>query len=244
MSEPLEKYLQGLWFSALLGLLLSCLAASWLLQAQAHYGYGLWYEVYDIRAHIDRFGPQNRYIAGLEALDKAEHVRLFNDISRAVHRQGEGLADIRFDWRGRSQPLLHNAEVVHLQDVANLIDVLRTASWVIAWLTLALFWWLVRQGSQPRWRSQLLWLAGMVVITLVLVFAIGPKAVFYQLHVWIFPEGNQWFFYYQDSLMSTLMKAPYLFGGIGAAIAAGGVLLFGLALWLLRRVSGQQPHST
>src|SRR5690606_36399273 len=122
MSEPLEKYLQGLWFSALLGLLLSCLAASWLLQAQAHYGYGLWYEVYDIRAHIDRFGPQNRHIQGLETLEKPGHVRLFNAISQAVHEQGDGLADIRFDWRGRSQPLLHNAEVVHLQDVANLIE--------------------------------------------------------------------------------------------------------------------------
>lgn len=243
MSEPLEKYLQGLWFSALLGLLLSCLAASWLLQAQAHYGYGLWYEVYDIRAHIDRFGPQNRHIQGLETLEKPGHVRLFNAISQAVHEQGDGLADIRFDWRGRSQPLLHNAEVVHLQDVANLIDALRTASWVIAWLTLALLWWLLRQGCRPLWRAQAVWLGGLVLVTLALVFAIGPKAVFYQLHVWIFPEGNQWFFYYQDSLMSTLMKAPYLFGGIGAAIVAGGLFLFGLALWLLHRVSGQQPHS-
>jgi hypothetical protein len=34
----------------------------------------------------------------------------------------------------------------------------------------------------------------------------------------VFPEGHQWFFYYQDSLMSTLMKAPYLFGYIALAL--------------------------
>ena len=238
-----RKRIQGLWFAALLGLLLSCMGASWLLQAQAHYGFSLWYEIYDIRSHIDQFGPQNRFIAGLETLDKTEHVRLFNDISRAVHQHGEGLKDIRFDWLGRSQPLLHRAEVVHLQDVANLIDIFRTAVWVVTWLTLGLFWWLLRQGSRPQWRMQVLWLAGLILTTLVLVFAIGPKAIFYQLHVWIFPEGNQWFFYYQESLMSTLMKAPYLFGGIGASIAAGGLLLFVLLLWLLRRWPAQQPLS-
>ena len=80
------------------------------------------------------------------------------------------------------------------------------------------------------------------MVRLALVFSIGPKAVFYQLHVWIFPGRESVVLLLQDSLMSTLMKAPpYLFGGIGAAIAGG--LFFGLALWLLRRVSGQQPHS-
>ncbi|MFN2223885.1 MAG: DUF1461 domain-containing protein, partial [Candidatus Promineifilaceae bacterium] len=33
---------------------------------------------------------------------------------------------------------------------------------------------------------------------------------------WICPPGHQWFFYYQDSLMTTMMKAPVLFAGIAA----------------------------
>src|SRR5690606_31663422 len=162
-----------------LGLLLSCLAASWLPQAQAPYGSGLWYEGYDIRAHIDRFAPQNRPIQGLATLETPGQVSLFDAISQAAHAQRDGVSRLRCDWRGRSQPLLHNAEVVHLQDVANLIDALRTASWVIAWLTLALLWWLLRQGCRPLWRAQAVWLGGLVLVTLALVFAIGPKAVFY-----------------------------------------------------------------
>jgi hypothetical protein len=75
----------------------------------------------------------------------------------------------------------------------------------------------------------------------VLVWALGAKKVFYQLHVWIFPEGHQWFFYYQESLMSTLMKAPDLFAGIGIAIFLGAILLFVLmllALYFLKWRSG------
>jgi len=47
------------------------------------------------------------------------------------------------------------------------------------------------------------------------------------LHVLIFPADHQWFFYYQDSLMSTLMKAPDLFAGIAVQI-----VLLALALYV------------
>ena len=42
---------------------------------------------------------------------------------------------------------------------------------------------------------------------------------FYALHEWIFPDNHQWFFYYQESLMTVLMKAPDLFGAISVLIA-------------------------
>ncbi|MCB1808001.1 MAG: DUF1461 domain-containing protein, partial [Candidatus Competibacteraceae bacterium] len=46
------------------------------------------------------------------------------------------------------------------------------------------------------------------------VVLMGPVRVFYQLHIWIFPPGHPWFFYYQDSLMTTLLKAPDIFAPI------------------------------
>jgi hypothetical protein len=53
----------------------------------------------------------------------------------------------------------------------------------------------------------------IILITAVIII-IGPTAVFYQLHIWLFPPTNQWFFYYYESLMTTLMVAPIIFGPI------------------------------
>ncbi len=239
------KRIQGLWFLTLLGGFVSCLALGWLVQAKQNYSYGFWYDWYSIGTHIERFGPQNRYILGLELLDKEEHVRLFDDISIAVHQHGEGLADIHFQHGDQPVALLHTAEVVHLQDVANLIDVLYSASLLIAFVTLLLLAGLLWRGTAPLWKQQLFCLLGTLVVTGGVVLVIGPKEVFYQLHVWIFPDNHQWFFYYQDSLMSTLMKAPVLFGGIAVAIIAGGMLFFALFVlllcWALRFRSGAVP---
>ncbi len=239
------KRVQGLWFLTLLGGFISCLALGWLVQAKQNYSYGFWYDWYNIGAHIERFGPKNRYISGLELLDKEEHVRLFDDISIAVHRHGEGLADIQFEHNGQAVGLLHRAEIIHLQDVANLIDVLYSASLLIAFATLLMLAGLLWRGTAPLWKQQLFWLLGTLLMAGAVVLIVGPKEVFYQLHVWIFPDNHQWFFYYQDSLMSTLMKAPVLFGGIALAIIAGGVLFFALFVlllrWLLRLRSGVVP---
>jgi hypothetical protein len=228
------KRIQGLWFLALLGGFISCLALGWLVQAKQNYSYDFWYDWYDIGAHIERFGPQNRYVAGLEQLDKAEHMRLFDEISVAVHSQGRGLADIQFEHNDQAVGLLRRAEIIHLQDVANLIDAISVASWVIALITLFLLIALLWLRTAPLWKQQLFWLLGALLVTGFAVLIIGPKEVFYQLHVWIFPDNHQWFFYYQESLMSTLMKAPVLFGGIALAIIAGGVLFFALFVLLLR----------
>lgn len=223
---------QSLWLIALLGLLITALAISWQVQSRFHYGYSLWYSVYNIDDHIAEFGPKNHFIKGLERVSSDEHIRLFNEISEAVHNHGQGLAEIGFTLpdSDKEQPLLRQPEIVHLQDVANLIDVLHTAAFVIAALTIVL-WGVLPKFAKPIWRIQLQLLLGLIAVVLVALFVIGPKEVFYQLHVWIFPADHQWFFYYQESLMSTLMKAPYLFGGIGAAIAVGGVLIFAAFLW-------------
>jgi hypothetical protein len=219
------------WFVVLIAALLLSLALSWLGLAAAHYGFERWYDIYDIGEHIDRYGPQNRFIRGLDSLDKAEHVRLFNAISEAVHHQGEGLKEITFEYRGSTRPLLRQPEVVHLQDVANLIDVLRLAS--VFFAVVVVGGTLLLRRHKPRWRIQGALLGGLMSLSVLSIILIGPKQVFYHLHEMIFPADHAWFFYYQDSLMATLMKAPDLFGGIALVIVMGGVILFGFYLLLL-----------
>ncbi|MAK91705.1 MAG: DUF1461 domain-containing protein [Oceanospirillaceae bacterium] len=236
----MRKSHQILWFVVLFSGLLTSLTAGWYIQAGQNYNYDFWYDWYDIGAHIDKFGPQNRYISGFETLDKPAYSHLFNQIVYAVHHQGVGLADIKFTTEaGQTKPLLRQPEVVHLQDVANLIEKISLLGMSAAVVALVLGRGLMRRGIQPQWKAQGLCLAGLLVIIGAVLLIAGPKEVFYQLHVWIFPDNHEWFFYYQDSLMSTLMKAPFLFGGIAAAIAATGAVLYAVLivalLWWQRK---------
>lgn len=227
---------QSLWFMALISLLCASLAVSWQLQASVGYGYSFWYKVLAIDEHIDHFAPQNRYKRGFAQLSDEERIRAFDEIAHAVHSQGNGLAEIRYSANGREIQLLREPEIVHLNDVARLIDTMTLAGAALTLLGAFLTFALVRRDIRPDWRRQLAILCGVLALGLALVFLVGAKDVFYQLHVWIFPENHQWFFYYQESLMSTLMKAPDLFGGIAIAILTGGLLVFSLILLALHRI--------
>ena len=231
------KLTDGMWGVVLLAGLLASLATGWMLHKPVDYGYGFWYDQMEIDQHIERYGPRNRYIRGFNHLTRDDHLALFGGIVDAVHSQGQGLRELEFtDRYGRTKPLLREPEVVHLQDVANLIDVLSVAGAISLLVAAVGSFVLVRRRIAIRWKQQGLLLGGLLGgLGLVLVVA-GPTAVFYQLHVWIFPDDHQWFFYYQESLMSTMMKAPDLFGGIGATIGVVGILLFSLYLLLIGRL--------
>ncbi len=225
---------QTAWMLVLISALIACISAGWFSLAKVHYGFDHWYDFYEIEAHIDRYGPQNRYKPGLQELPPEQHIRLFNDISEAIHQHGEGLEDIRYDFRGRSITLLRQPEVVHLQDVANLIDVLRITALVAAAIALTGTVILARLKLTPQWRIQAGLLLLLIAGSFAVVMLIGPLEVFYFLHVHIFPEDHEWFFYYQDSLMATVMRAPVVFGGIAAAIAVLGLMFFIAYLFALK----------
>ncbi|MEO6698646.1 MAG: DUF1461 domain-containing protein [Paraperlucidibaca sp.] len=227
---------QTAWFAVLTGMLLLAMGMSWWLHAELNYGYALWYDWLDLRAQIAEFGPQNRYILGFDTITPEDQQAAFNAIVQAVHAGGAGLSEIHFtDVNGVSKALLREPEVVHLHDVAVLMQHLYEALvWIAASTALGL--WLMRHRiNEIRWR----WQGGLLLLVLMLItimlFAAGFEAVFYQLHRWIFPVGHQWFFYYEDSLMSTMMKAPDLFAGIGASLAIVGLAFFGLMITLLKR---------
>lgn len=201
------------------------IAAGWWLSARVDYAYPLWYQVLEIDQHIARYAPYHPYKPDFARLGAEQHHQAFASISRAVHGRGEPLETIRYQPPGRAPlTLLDDAEVRHLHDVARL---LRAAGW--ATLAAFLLWlWTMRAqagASLPSWRQRLLTISTLVLAASALLLLVGPKAVFYQLHVWLFPPENPWFFYWEESLMSTLMKAPSLFGAIAVQILLLALLL-------------------
>jgi hypothetical protein len=198
---------------------------SWWLSACFDYGYPFWYETLEIKAHINEYAPQNPEKPGFAQLPAEHHYQAFSQISRAVHDSGAGLPQITYPGpEGSEIRLLNRDEINHLRDVAALLHLGKLVSVGVAllWLPLAL---LCSYLGTPARRVRLL--ASMVLALLVvmpLVIA-GPETVFNTLHEWIFPPEHPWFFYWQESLMSTLMKAPALFGGLAVQIAIPGLLL-------------------
>lgn len=192
---------------------------SWIMLAQADFMYGFWHDNVGIAEGIEEYAPQNRFREGFGETSRRERVRLFAAINTAVHNQGEGLEEIVY--RSPSvedpQPLLRKPEIVHLQDVANLLDTLKSLALAatLVWL-LCIATTVVTQRALPPLKSQLMGIGAGLLIAGLVVVLVGPVEVFNQLHIWIFPEDHQWFFYYQDSLMSTMMLAPRLFGWIAA----------------------------
>ncbi len=213
---------------ALLTLILA-LSLSWLVLGQMNFLYGLFHDRAGIGAGIDHYGPKNRYKPGFGETSREQRIQLFAEINRAVHNGGEGLNDIFYQTRSSEgrQRLLREPEVVHLQDVADLIDLLKVVvlASLVAWFALVV---MARYmpSCKVSWRRQLVGLAGVIAVSSITLMIFGPKNVFNQLHIWIFPKEHQWFFYYQDSLMSTLMLAPQLFGWIAIAMAALAVIFF------------------
>lgn len=181
-----------------------------------NFSYGIWHDFGGVGEAIDRYGSENRYKQGFQLTSKAERADLFSQINLAIHRGGEGLSAITYQVEGHEvQTLLREPEVVHLVDVAYLVSIGKVVTGItfIAWLV-----WLIvisKQGYTPPSAKRQVYILGCLFLALfVVVIAVGPTHVFYWMHEWAFPDGHQWFFYYQESLMSTMMYAPFLFGYI------------------------------
>lgn len=189
---------------------------SWHLAAQVHFAYPLGYKLLGLEKHIAEYAPLNRYKEDFEYNTPADHWRLFGEIADAVQDSGRGLQNISYTLAdGRTTGLMHEAEIIHLQDVANLIDDFYQFGWICLVIWLVLMALVVWQKWIPPSSKKVLagFVIGLALISLVIIL-LGPTDVFYWLHVKIFPDDHEWFFYYQDSLMTTLMKAPDIFAFI------------------------------
>jgi hypothetical protein len=222
---------------------LAALWLAWRCLAAVDFLYPVFYDALDIHAHIEQFAPQNRYKDGFEDTTREERFRLFGAIVAAIHDSGRGLDALAYhDPAGREiDRLLREPEILHLQDVAELIERVTPVGWLaLAWTGFHLV--LIRALALPVPPLKKLFgisaLAFGVVGMVTLV--IGPRRLFHVMHELVFPPENPWFFYYQDSLMSTMMKAPDLFGAIAAALVLFGIVLYATLLVAARQLAPRQ----
>ena len=204
-------------------LLLSVLVA-WRALASADFLYPWLYQALSIQEHIQRFGPENRYRKGLETLPPERHKALFGAIVDSINRRGEGLSELRYQPAGASRPirLLRPPEVEHLELVAGLVRAVHLAGYAGAVLLAAGVAALAGLGRVLPRRAAFIGLGVSALLAgglALAAFDVGDGGLFARLHEQVFPPGHQWFFYYQESLMTTLMKAPHLFGPVALALA-------------------------
>ena len=212
------------WWVYLLVTVWLAVSLAWSVYARFDYGYGFWYQKQAIAQHIATYAPQHPYKSGFALLSAEQHITAFRQIAASVHNHGEGLEQIQYQVSGQAPvALLDQAEVEHLQDVARLLDWGRAAFYLLCPLWLLLIF-MLRNDPLPGWRLRMAAMFGSLLPLVAALGVMGPKELFYRLHVMIFPSDHQWFFYWEESLMSTLMKAPYLFGGIAMVLACVAVV--------------------
>lgn len=219
-----------LWPLFFLSHLLLTLLMTWHLLSQFHFAYPVAYQAFHIDEHIAHYAPQNRYKKHFEYVSSAEHKRIFGNISDAINHSGRGLSDIYYTApNGNKIQLMHNAEIVHLEDVAKLINRLNyTGLCCLLLIVLLSALAIKKRKTLPHLKQVFQGFSVGTIILIMFVFLVGPKKVFYLLHTWVFPKDHTWFFYYQDSLMTTLMKAPDIFAFIAVLL-----VLVSAIVWLL-----------
>ena len=238
-------------FLSLCVLLLS-LYISWLSHWPVNYGYSFYYDLIAIDKTIAQYAPQNRYRSNFELLEKKEHLQLFSEIAHAVHFSPKNLKSISYTTNGMPQLLLHEAEVTHLKDVNILMVKLHFAAAIFVALLIVTIIIInlssLQRGVQLKnttsppmrkpllaYKEQFISLFSLLAIATTGLFLAGPKNVFYWLHIQVFPDGHQWFFYYQESLMSTMMQAPNLFAAIAASLLVLAIPIYCLFIFTINR---------
>lgn len=193
------------------GAFLLSLWLSWQLLSALNFGYDYFHEYAGVKEHIQHYAPLNQYKPGFATTSPQTRAELFAGIVDAINHNGEGLSDLSYSYRGKTIQLFHRDEILHLKDVAQLINQADKASLLVFIIWLGISIWLIQRHIQisALWSSIYL-LSGVLLLTLV-VFIIGPQQVFDALHHMAFKSGAPWFFYYEESLMSTMLMAPMLF---------------------------------
>ncbi len=221
----------GLWvITALVGFLLSLIIA-WHVLSPLNFFYSQWYSVIGIDENIAEYGPLNRNRKDFATTGRVEHERLMAELVAAINNGGKGLTTIEYkDNKGSViDTLLTDAEITHMRDVAQLIHWMNLCAAALATVLIILLAWAHMTAiKMPSLSGLFIKMAALLAVLAVFVLIIGPVKLFYQLHVWLFPAKHQWFFYYEDSLMTTMLKAPVIFGPIAIAL-----LLTALIVWWL-----------
>ena len=138
---------------------------------------------------------------------------------------------------------LTQPEIDHLNDVARLIGYLnKTLLYLTAFLfCLVTFCWTLKVRKNTNiWRpftvgKSFISMLAVLLICFAIVTAVGPQRVFYALHEWIFAGMAPWHFYFQDSLMTTMLTEP-LFGSISILLVGTAFVFWLLLSALIKRI--------
>lgn len=209
--------------------LLICLMISWYMLSGSNFLFSQLYEYNGIEAQVDKYGPQNRNRDNFETTTKDERVKIFGQIVHAVNNNGIGLEEITYQAPSGEiiDTFLTKPEIDHLKDVSGIISKI---SKICRYLTASLFiliifcWIRKVRNSVSIWKPFSLIISTFVILFLILfcycaVIKVGPQRVFYILHEWFFSSLAPWHFYFQDSLMTTMLTEP-LFGSIAILLVA------------------------
>jgi len=221
---------------ALIFLTLYCsLVAGWYAGYSNYFFYPVIYELQDIQGHVHKFAPENRH--GRENFvytTPSVHISIFNEMLQKVEHCGEGLRDIEYTAGGAVTSFLTEDEVLHLQDVADLLSFLRNLGKAAFAALIILVFAMVRYRIWPYYiYTALIIITGFFMTGALLLYRFGFEKIFYLLHELVFPEGHKWFFYYQDSLMSTMLKAPDSFVDFGAVLGVCTLISFLAFYWIV-----------
>ena len=188
--------------------------------------------MHQIESHIAEFAPQNRQNRNnFELTSKNERIRIVGEILRTVNSKGVGLETIKyFNTDGVPVNLfLTLAEVEHLEDVSVLVHFMNSIAFILIIIFIIIFSLAWRyKTTTPSLLMLTCSMASFVIITTGCIIFTGPQIVFNELHGWVFGDKSEWHFYYQDSLMTTLLKAPDTFATMAILMAA-----IALIFWLL-----------
>lgn len=235
---PVNKILPNFLFS--FSLFLFSFFLAWQINVYTNFLYPTWYEVLDLDQAILKYAPENKYKHGFENTDKQQHVALFAGIVDAIQLNGNGLDKLSYtDTKlNKSEALLTEAEIVHLQDVANLVKKFKyLGAFGLIFAVLIYVLMRIKNIAISKFSRHLYGGVGTVLLISVLVLLIGPTKLFYIGHELIFPNNHQWFFYYEESLMSTMMKAPVLFGPLAAQLLVLTTGFWLVMLWASQKVA-------
>ncbi len=236
MTKTLQTYL--LWVLYSFGSLLISFWLAWQLSAQVNFLYPIWYSALKIDQTVEQTMPRHLYKKEFIATDVNEHHRLFAEIVSCIQNNGQGLEEIKFYSPSGKElgQLLTESEIIHLQDVAALLDILGWFSLVILIFCLMVLAAIIMfRMAMPSTKRLLISVLSVIASVVILILVLGAKKFFYWLHTVVFPDNHQWFFYYEESLMSMLMKAPELFAPISVQLLLLGVFIWVMHLMLVRK---------
>jgi integral membrane protein (TIGR01906 family) len=195
-------------------ILIISLYVSWNIASKNNFFYNTLYDRLDIDKHIKKYSIKNTDVQKryFYFTDKKTHINIFHQIVNEINGDGENLDEISFNFKDKKIKFLTNEEIIHLKDVVYLVKNFKYVIFFVIFPVL-FFILLIMKLKNIKFFGifpNIFLFSGFLLTFLMIFNFIGFKKIFTYFHE-IFFKNSQWFFYYEDSLMTTLMKAPDIF---------------------------------